>query len=122
MASLEGNVVLAFPLLAGEERVAVQEIEHVQRHVERGGAGPRPLPLLDVGDERLELREQLGSPGDLALEIGVPLEAASDNPFHQVPVKKISGVINVSSEPRSADITTISIPKLKYEPGETVAG
>src|SRR4051812_20728223 len=52
--------------------------------------------------------------------LGGPIQAAADNPFEKVPLKKISGVMKVSREAKEAQILSVSVPKLKYQPGDTV--
>jgi len=52
--------------------------------------------------------------------LGGPIQAAADNPFEKVPLKKISGVLKVSREAKEAQILSVSVPKLKYQPGDTV--
>ncbi|HEV8604338.1 MAG TPA: hypothetical protein VGQ99_03170 [Tepidisphaeraceae bacterium] len=60
------------------------------------------------------------SPQEIFSTLGSPVQAAADNPFEKVPLKKMSGVLRVSREAREAQILSVSVPKLKYEPGETV--
>jgi hypothetical protein len=52
--------------------------------------------------------------------LGGPIQAAADNPFEKVPLKKINGVLKVSREAREAQILSVSVPKLKYQPGDTI--
>jgi hypothetical protein len=52
--------------------------------------------------------------------LGGPIQAAADNPFEKVPLKKINGMIKVSREAREAQILSVSVPKLKYQPGDTI--
>jgi hypothetical protein len=52
--------------------------------------------------------------------LGSPIQAAADNPFEKVPLKKISGVLKVSREAKEAQILSVSVPKLKYQPGDLV--
>jgi hypothetical protein len=57
--------------------------------------------------------------GDLFGEIGVPIVAAAENPFEKLSLKKMSGTLKVSAEAREAKILSVSVPRLKYQPGET---
>lgn len=57
---------------------------------------------------------------ELFSEIGLPLTAASENPFERVPIKKITGTIRISSDAREAHILAVNLPRSKYRPGETV--
>ena len=52
--------------------------------------------------------------------LGSPVQSAADNPFEKVPLKKITGTMRVSSEAKEAQILSVSVPKLKYQPGDTV--
>ena len=61
-----------------------------------------------------------GGAGEIFQQIGLPIMAAADNPFKKVPVRKIAGTVNVTSDARLAQITSITVPKLKYVPGEVV--
>jgi len=60
------------------------------------------------------------NPQEIFLTLGAPIQAAADNPFEKVPLRKISGVLRVSREAKEAQILSVSVPKLKYQPGETV--
>jgi hypothetical protein len=60
------------------------------------------------------------SVADLFFEIGVPLIAASDNPFERVLVKKIDGTMIVTPEAREGQILYANVPRSRYRPGETV--
>ena len=61
-----------------------------------------------------------GSAQELFGEIGLPLMAASENPFERVPVEKITGNIHISGEALQAQILEVNVPRSKYRPGETV--
>jgi hypothetical protein len=52
--------------------------------------------------------------------LGGPIQAAADNPFEKVPLKRINGVVKVSREAKEAQILSVSVPKLKYQPGDTI--
>ncbi len=56
----------------------------------------------------------------IAAQLGVPIEAANDNPFERVPLTSISGSIQVVSEAQEAKVLSVTLPRLKYRPGETV--
>jgi len=60
------------------------------------------------------------NPQEIFSTLGAPIQAAADNPFEKVPLKKISGVLRVSREAKEAQILSVSVPKLKYQPGETM--
>src|SRR5947207_11276032 len=57
---------------------------------------------------------------EIFMTLGAPVQAAADNPFEKVPLKKISGVLKVSRDAKEAQILSVSVPKLKYQPGEIV--
>jgi hypothetical protein len=56
----------------------------------------------------------------LFMELGLPMIAATENPFERVPLQRITGTIKVTPEARSAQILSVNLPKLKFRPGETV--
>src|SRR5205085_3119966 len=56
---------------------------------------------------------------DLFNEIGLPIVAAAENPFEKLALKKLSGTLKVSAEAREARILSVTVPRLKYQPGET---
>lgn len=60
------------------------------------------------------------SASDIFYEIGSPMIAAAENPFERVLVKNVSGTMHVKSEARQAQILFANVPRLKYQPGETV--
>jgi hypothetical protein len=57
---------------------------------------------------------------DLFAAVALPIVGASDNPFEQVPVRKITGTVTVAPEERSAQILYASVPRSRYRPGEVV--
>jgi hypothetical protein len=57
---------------------------------------------------------------ELFFEIGTPMIAASQNPFEQVSVKKVSGTVKITPEARDATILWVNAPRLKFRPGETL--
>jgi hypothetical protein len=61
-----------------------------------------------------------GESSEIAQELALPITAAGENPFARVAVRQITGTVQVSGDAQLADITTISLPKLKFAPGETV--
>ncbi|HEY7090034.1 MAG TPA: hypothetical protein VH518_18190 [Tepidisphaeraceae bacterium] len=52
--------------------------------------------------------------------ISLPIVLASDNPFERVMLKKVSGTVRVTPEAHEADILSVTLPKQKYRPGETL--
>lgn len=58
--------------------------------------------------------------GDLFNAIGAPMIAAADNPFEQVQVTKIDGVVTITPDAREATILSANVPRLILRPGETV--
>lgn len=52
--------------------------------------------------------------------VAFPILATTENDFDKINVTSIAGTIDVTAGAMAADITAISLPKLKYEPGETV--
>lgn len=60
------------------------------------------------------------SPPEVFFVIGLPLIAASENPFERVPVKSVSGTLTVNTGARSAQLLSVNLPKEKYKPGETL--
>ena len=56
---------------------------------------------------------------ELFNEIGIPIIAASENPFEKLALRKFSGTVRVSPEAREAHIESVTLPRLKFQPGET---
>lgn len=54
------------------------------------------------------------------MALGNPMIAATDNPFAEVAVKKISGTVKITPQAHSAEILWLNAQKLKYRPGETL--
>jgi hypothetical protein len=54
------------------------------------------------------------------MAIGQPMMAASENPFKEVFVKKVGGIVRITPEARSGEILWVNSPKVKYRPGETL--
>src|SRR5208337_923677 len=63
-----------------------------------------------------------GDGSEIVAEVALPLMAAADNPFAYVPISRIQGTFHVSGKAHAADILSVTIPRTKYEPGETVKG
>ena len=80
------------------------------------------LKLEFANGQKIDIANTVANTGaqELVSEIGLPLMAASENPFERVPVRKITGTIHVSSEAHQAQILDVSVPRSKYRPGETV--
>ncbi|MEA2708408.1 MAG: hypothetical protein QOF78_1009 [Phycisphaerales bacterium] len=57
---------------------------------------------------------------ELFFELGGPMIAAAQNPFEQVSVKRVEGIVNVTPIARDATILWVNAPRLKYRPGETL--
>jgi hypothetical protein len=55
-------------------------------------------------------------------DVLLPVMAATDNPFAQVQLAKLSGTVHVSAKARAGQILSVMIPRSKYEPGDTVKG
>ncbi len=61
-----------------------------------------------------------GDGSEIVADVALPLMVAANNPFRNVALKKLSGTIRVSDDARSATITSVMVPRTKYQPGETV--
>ena len=72
--------------------------------------------------EKIHLKNALvnASMPELFFELGGPMMAAAQNPFEQVSVKKVDGIVNVTPVARDATILWVNAPRLKYRPGETM--
>jgi hypothetical protein len=72
--------------------------------------------------EKIHLANALvnASMPELFFELGAPMMAAAQNPFEQVSVKKVEGIVNVTPVARDATILWVNAPRLKYRPGETL--
>lgn len=55
-----------------------------------------------------------------ATDLAMPIMAASDNPFKQVELTRLSGTVHISNHADEAEIQSVLVPRSKYEPGETV--
>jgi hypothetical protein len=96
--------------------------------------GSRELPMYHTLDYDLNLEFENGhttrihnlnvngGANELFTEIGVPLVAASENPFQRVQLKRLSGVVKVSPQASEASILSVNVPRLKVRPGETLKG
>lgn len=61
-----------------------------------------------------------GDGSEIVADVALPLMVAASNPFQNVALSKLSGTIRVSDIARSATITSVMVPRTKYEPGETI--
>lgn len=59
-----------------------------------------------------------GSATEVFMDIGLPIMAAAENPFQTVMVKKISGTLKVTPQAREANLLSVNLPRLKYQPGQ----
>lgn len=96
--------------------------------------GPSELPQFNTLNYHLSLEFANGRTIDIAntaanataqelfSELGLPLQAASENPFERVPIRKITGTIDVSGEVHQAQILDVNVPRSKYRAGEAVKG
>lgn len=82
------------------------------------------LTLEFANDRKVEIANTAvnATTQELFSELGLPLQAASDNPFERVPIRKITGDIQISDDVREADILDVNVPRSKYRAGETVKG
>lgn len=69
---------------------------------------------------RIQNRMAEDNVAELFRSVGGPIMAAAENPFEQVSLKKLTGTVRVSGETRSAEVLSVSMPRSKYRPGETV--
>jgi len=95
-------------------------------------SGTRDLPQYHTLDYNLTLdfangqtlhvvnRSVNSSTQDVFTAITQSVMAALENPFDRVYLKHLSGTIRVSREAKQAEILSVSIPRAKYRPGETV--
>ena len=94
--------------------------------------GPAELPQYNTLDYQITLTFANGQTVQIAntsvnataqelfAELGLPLMAASENPFERVQIRKITGTIHIAAEARQAQILEVNVPRSKYRPGETV--
>jgi hypothetical protein len=57
---------------------------------------------------------------EMANDALLPVVAMSSNPFKHVSISSVSATLHVSSEARIGQIQSVLVPRLKYEPGETL--
>ena len=57
---------------------------------------------------------------DLFGDAGIVMQAASDNPFQRVMVKKITGTVKVRAISEAAQIIDVNLPKSHFHPGDKV--
>ncbi|MGA3066476.1 MAG: hypothetical protein ABSF29_06470 [Tepidisphaeraceae bacterium] len=96
--------------------------------------GDRDLPQYQTVDYDLNLDYANGQslhlvnssvnegPTALVNDVTLATTTASDNPFQEVDLAKMTGTVRVSSQAREAEILSVMIPRSKYEPGESVKG
>lgn len=78
---------------------------------------------LEFADSRtVKMSNVVVNSADVALVTGLatPLKFATENPFGHSVLKKITGTLRVTPEAREAEILSVSVPKMKYAPGETL--
>lgn len=78
---------------------------------------------LEFGNgQKLNLKNRTANanPMELFMMIGSPVQAGVENPFEKVQLRKLTGRIEVSREARQATVLSVSVPRTKYQPGETV--
>jgi hypothetical protein len=95
-------------------------------------SGSSELPQLNTVDYQLDLtfsngqtvslanRAVNGTAGDLFGDAGVVMQAAAENPFQRVMVKKITGSVKVRPIVEAAQIVDVNLPKSHYHPGDKV--
>jgi len=95
-------------------------------------ASARDLPVrhtLDVdltmefaNGRTLRLRNRLTntSPMEVAMSVAQSVQAAAENPFSRVMLRKLSGEVVVSRDVRMAEILSVGLPRARYAPGETI--
>jgi hypothetical protein len=57
---------------------------------------------------------------EMANDALLPVLTMSSNPFKHVSISSVSATLHVSSEARLGQIQSVLVPRLKYEPGETL--
>jgi hypothetical protein len=57
---------------------------------------------------------------ELFMTVGAPIMAASENPFQRVTLRKMTGTLRVADTARLSEILSVSMPKAKFTPGETI--
>ncbi len=75
-------------------------------------AGDRRVRVADAGVDLTAV--------DLFTAVGVPIVGATENPFGQVPLRRVTGTVTVSAQERSAQILYATVPRSRYRPGEDV--
>jgi hypothetical protein len=72
--------------------------------------------------QNVHVRNRTANTGiaEMMYSIGGPVMVALENPFDQVPLKKITGTIRVWPQAKVAEIESVVMPKSKYTPGETM--
>lgn len=94
--------------------------------------GPQELPQYHTLDYDLTLKFADGQTlrvqnrdvnvdgGSFANELIGPIVAAAENPFERVLVSEIKGTMRVSPQAKSSRILSVTVPRTKYQPGDTV--
>ena len=80
------------------------------------------LSMEFVNGQTLKLQNRMAntSAAELFMLVGGPIMAASENPFQRVTLKKLTGTLRVTDTARTAEILSVSMPKAKFSPGETI--
>lgn len=78
------------------------------------------LEFADGRTVRVADRDANSEVGAVGQGVALPILAAYSNPFKKIALKQITGDIVVDSEARLARINSVTLPKLKYEPGVKV--
>ncbi len=95
-------------------------------------SSPRELPQYHTVDWDVNLefgngqslhvvnRSANTTPQELFQAVALPIQAAMENPFDRVALKKMTAVVRVNRQPLLAEIASVSLPRTKYRPGETL--
>lgn len=80
------------------------------------------LSLEFANGRTLRLANRLANttPMDVAMSVAQPVQAAAENPFARVMLRRLSGTVAVSRDVRLAEILSVNIPRTRYAPGEKV--
>ncbi|MGD1275780.1 MAG: hypothetical protein ABR964_00985 [Tepidisphaeraceae bacterium] len=96
--------------------------------------GDKSLPEFHTVDYELTLDFENGQsvhiantsvnegPEAVVNDVLMTLTATTDNPFQEVPLRRLLGTVRVTADAREAQIISVMVPRSKYEPGETVKG
>ncbi|MCC7350478.1 MAG: hypothetical protein IT446_07905 [Phycisphaerales bacterium] len=107
------------PLLAG---AAISAAVSSARELPQYHTLDYDLKLDFVDGQTIEVRNTAvnSSANEVFSDIGLPIMAAAENPFRQVMVQKISGTLKVTPKAREASLLSVNLPRLKYQPGQTL--